>query len=35
MIYVIETRAKVAKIKIKTFVTTKDGHLGVRVWRMG
>jgi hypothetical protein len=34
MIYVIETRAKVVGVKVKTYATTKDGHLGVRVWRM-
>jgi len=35
MIYAAETGAKKAKVKVKTFVTTKDGHLGVRVWRTG
>jgi len=34
MIYVIETRSKVAGVKIKSFTTTKDGYLGVRVWRV-
>ena len=34
MIYVVETRAKAIKIKVKAFATTKDGHLGVRVWRL-
>ena len=34
MIYAVETRAKVIKIKVKAFATTKDGHLGVRVWRL-
>lgn len=35
MIYAAETGAKKAKVKVKAFVTTKDGHLGVRVWRIG
>jgi hypothetical protein len=34
MIYAVETRAKAIKIKVKVFVTTKEGHLGVRVWRI-
>lgn len=34
MIYVIDSRAKTAKVKIKSFATSKDGHLGVRVWRI-
>jgi hypothetical protein len=33
MIYVIDTRAKAAKIKVKAYTSSKDGHLGVRVWR--
>lgn len=34
MIYVIDTRAKDAKVKVKSYVSTKDGYLGVRVWRV-
>ena len=34
MLYVVDTRAKVAKIRVKAFATTKDGYLGVRVWRV-
>jgi len=34
MIYVIDCRAKAAKIRIKAFATIKDGCLGVRVWRI-
>jgi hypothetical protein len=34
MIYTIETRAKAAGVKIKSFTTMKDGYLGVRVWRV-
>ena len=33
LIYVIDTRAKAAKVKVRAYATTKDGHLGVRVWR--
>lgn len=35
MIYAITTGAKRAKIRVKAFVTTKDGHIGVRAWRVG
>jgi len=34
MLYVIDTRAKAAKVKVKTYATTYDGILGVRVWRI-
>jgi hypothetical protein len=34
LIYKIDTRAKVAKIKVKIYPSSKDGHLGVRVWRV-
>jgi hypothetical protein len=34
MNFVIDSRAKAAKIAVKIFATTKDGHLGVRVWRV-
>ena len=34
MIYVINSRAKAAKVKVKTFTSEKEGCLGVRVWRM-
>lgn len=34
MTYVIDTRAKVAGIKVKIYTTSKDGVLGVRVWRV-
>ena len=33
MIYAIETGAKRAKIKVKCYVTTRDGYLGVTAWR--
>lgn len=34
MLYVIDSRAKSAKVKVKSFPASKDGHLGVRVWRI-
>jgi len=35
MIYIVDTRSKVAKVKVKAFTYLKDGNLGVRVWRVG
>jgi|TARA_R110002012_G_scaffold321873_1_gene552019 hypothetical protein len=35
MIYAIESGAKRAKVKVKTYATSKDNHLGVRAWRIG
>jgi hypothetical protein len=32
MLYAIECGAKRSKIKIKAYITTKENHLGVRVW---
>lgn len=34
MAYVLDTRSKVAGVKVKSFATTKDGLLGVRCWRV-
>jgi len=34
MLYVIDTRAKAAKVRIRAFVSQKDGCLGVRAWRL-
>ena len=34
MLYVVDTRAKVAGIRVRAFITVKDGYLGVRVWRL-
>jgi hypothetical protein len=34
MLYTIDVRAKVAKVKVKAYTMSKDGHLGVRVWRI-
>ncbi len=31
--YVMDTRAKVAGVRVKSYPATKDGHLGLRVWR--
>lgn len=33
MAYIIDTRAKVAGIKVKVYASSKDGRLGVRAWR--
>lgn len=35
MLYILDTRAKDAKVKIKAYTSMKDGVLGVRVWRTG
>lgn len=32
--YILDTRAKEARVKVKIFATTKEGYLGVRVWRI-
>jgi hypothetical protein len=34
MLYIVDSRAKAAKVKIKAYTSSKDGHLGVRVWRI-
>jgi|TARA_R110000765_G_scaffold16547_2_gene46394 hypothetical protein len=34
MIYAIESGAKRVGIKVKVFVTIKEDHFGVRVWRL-
>jgi len=34
MLYVVDTRSKVAGVKVKAYASSKDGHLGVRVWRV-
>lgn len=33
MTYVMDTRAKVAGIRVKSYPATKDGLIGIRVWR--
>ena len=35
MVYVIDTRAKAAKCKIRLAVQVHEDCLGVRVWRIG
>lgn len=34
MLYAVDLRAKEYKVKIRAYVTSKDNHLGVRVWRV-
>jgi len=34
MIYAIDCGAKRHGIRVKSYVTTKDKHLGVRTWRI-
>lgn len=33
-IYILDTRAKEAKVKVKIYPSVKEGYLGVRVWRV-
>lgn len=35
MLYVIDTGAKRAGVKIRAYISSKDGVLGVRAWRTG
>ena len=34
MIYAIDCGSKRAGIKVKSYIATKDNHLGVRTWRI-
>lgn len=34
MLYAVECGAKRAKVRVKAYITTKDNHLGIRVWRI-
>ena len=34
MIYIVDTRAKVAKIRVRAYTAVNDDCLGVRVWRV-
>jgi hypothetical protein len=34
MIYALDCGAKRAKIRVKSYVSTKDGCIGVRTWRI-
>jgi hypothetical protein len=33
MLYIVDTRAKDAGVRIRAFTTKHEGYLGVRVWR--
>jgi hypothetical protein len=33
-IYIVDTRAKEAKVKVKAYAAMKEGCIGVRVWRV-
>jgi len=34
MIYAIDSGSKRAGVKVKSYITSKDGHIGVRTWRV-
>jgi hypothetical protein len=34
MIYAIDCGAKRAGVKVKSYITAKDKHIGVRTWRI-
>lgn len=34
LLYAIDSGAKRAKVKVKSYITKKDNYLGVRVWRL-
>ena len=34
MIFAISNGAKIAKVRIKCYVTVKDEHIGIRAWRV-
>lgn len=34
MMYSADSAAKRSKIRVKIFTTEKEGHLGIRVWRI-
>jgi len=34
MIYAADNAAKKSRIRVKIYTTEKEGHLGVRVWRV-
>jgi ethanolamine utilization microcompartment shell protein EutL len=33
MIYTLDTQAKLSKVRVKAYATSKDGCIGVRAWR--
>jgi hypothetical protein len=35
LIYIVDSRAKAYGIRVKAYTSSKEGHLGVRVWRVG
>lgn len=35
MMATIIERSKVAKVKVRCYITQSDGYLGVRTWRIG
>lgn len=35
MLYAVDCRAKVAQVKVKAYASSKEGHIGIRVWRIG
>jgi hypothetical protein len=34
MIYAIDCGAKREGVKVKSYITTKDDHIGIRTWRV-
>jgi hypothetical protein len=34
MVYIINAQANLAKVRVRVYPATKDGLLGVRVWRV-
>jgi hypothetical protein len=34
MMYAADSAAKRSQIRVKIFTTEKEGHLGIRVWRV-
>ena len=34
MTYAVDTAAKKSKVRVKIFTCEKEGHLGVRVWKV-
>jgi hypothetical protein len=34
MIYILDSGAKRAGIKVKSYIVVKDDHIGVRTWRV-
>jgi hypothetical protein len=35
MMYAVDSGSKRDKTRVKCYVTVKDSHLGIRVWRVG